>query len=390
MKLLAPNVGWALSMRRLLWTDNGGASWKNITPPTPTDLTTSETPDDVGISSVFFLDTNRGWVLLAHGEPDVPGGLKFDLASTNNAGDSWSIRHVTIAERKYSGSDILGGAILAFADSAHGWLALRDHMGAAFGGMGLLLKTSDAGETWKLATDTGWNRDDTIGPMLMQTPQQGWMVDGGANEQLLGTHDGGRTWQKIDLDSPVKTDLMRKYDRSFEQFQNFEHFQSLFQPTLPPAAPKLARKEPQHPSYAAYDLPKFEDPKHGYISVTYPGVIVLYKTDDGGVSWKTDRVLTGLMEQETGWKAASIVVASTWITSSVSKNGMPQLRKLGPNDHHETITAPVPEDFNIFQMSFATPSQGWLLTNSFTLLSTNDGGASWTDITPSRAPAATP
>ena len=93
VKLLAPNVGWAMSMRRLLWTRNGGASWKDITPPAPSDLTTSETPDDVGISTVFFLDTNRGWVLLAHGEPDVPGGLKFDLASTNNAGDSWSIRH---------------------------------------------------------------------------------------------------------------------------------------------------------------------------------------------------------------------------------------------------------------------------------------------------------
>ena len=33
-------------------------------------------------------------------------------------------------------------------------------------------------------------------------------------------------------------------------------------------------------------------------------------------------------------------------------------------------------------MSFATASQGWVVTNYFKLLATNDGGATWTDITP--------
>ncbi len=71
MKLLAPNVGWAMSMRRLMWTSSGGTEWEDITPPGPSDAL---------ISAVFFLDTSRGWVLFAHGESDIPGGTQFDLA----------------------------------------------------------------------------------------------------------------------------------------------------------------------------------------------------------------------------------------------------------------------------------------------------------------------
>lgn len=56
----------------------------------------------MAISSIFFLDTSRGWVLLAQGEPDVPGGITFALASTHNAGTSWSMRRVEIPRRRYS------------------------------------------------------------------------------------------------------------------------------------------------------------------------------------------------------------------------------------------------------------------------------------------------
>ena len=86
---------------------------------------------------------------------------------------------------------------------------------------------------------------DEIGPMLMLTPGQGWMVSGGANNELLVTRDGAKTWQRIELESPVKTDQMREYDRNLEQLQRLI------------AGTKLASMQPpQHPSsYAAYDLP---------------------------------------------------------------------------------------------------------------------------------------
>jgi len=346
-----------------MWTSSGGTEWEDITPPGP---------KDGWISGIFFLDTNRGWVLFAHGEPDIPGGLQFDLASTDNAGASWSMRHVTVPDRRYAGSDILHGGSLAFADSVHGWLGLGAGLSAASRGTGVLLATEDGGETWKLATATGWDTHDEIGPMLMLTPKQGWMVSGGANDELLVTRDGGRTWQSIELESPVKTDLMRQYDRNLEQFER-----SI-------AGTKLASMQPpQHPSsYAAYRLPTFNDPKHGYVCVTYPGVVVLFATEDGGVTWKPDRVLTGLHDHEQDTTVVSAVADSTWFTGRVPKNGMPQMTKLGPGASATDTTMPAPEESAVRRMSFATVSQGWVVTNESKLLATNDGGATWTDITP--------
>jgi len=373
MKLLAPNVGLATNGPQLLWTSSGGTEWEDITPPGP---------KDGWISDIFFLDTRRGWVLFAHGEPDIPGGLQFDLASTDNAGASWSMKHVTVPERKYP--SIFNGGTLAFADSVHGWLGLGAGMSAGSEGTGVLLATEDGGETWKFATATGWEWDDTVGAMLMLTPEQGWMVGGGANEELLVTRDGGRTWQRIELESPVKTDLMRQYDRNLGQFEQS------FQQSLPPAAAKLVRKAPQHRLYAAYDLPTFQDPKHGYVCVTYPGVVVLFATEDGGVTWKPDRILTGLHEASQGAVVVSAMAGSTWITGRAPKGAMPQLTKLGPGASATDTTMPAPEESGISQMNFVTASQGWVVTFESKLLSTNDGGATWTDITPAWPIGATP
>ncbi len=361
MKLLAPNVGWAFG-GRLLWTSNGGTEWEDVTP--------ADAKDGL-ISAVFFLDTNQGWVMLAHGEPDIPGGLQFDLASTDNAGATWSVEPLRMPDW-LAGSLFNGGGWLAFADPNHGWLALGTGLTAASQG-GAVLVTSDGGKSWEY-TDTP---DSVAGPMVMVTPQFGWLVGGGAgNDELLVTRDGAKTWQTVELESPVKTDLMRKYDRNAEQFE-----QSFYQ-KLPPAAAKFAGKEPQHRFYDAYSLPTFEDTKHGYVCVTYPGVVVLFATEDGGVSWKPDRVLTGLHEHQMGAVVVSAVADSTWITGRVPRHGgVPQLTKLGPGASVTDTTMPAPEESGVSQMSFATASRGWVVAGG-KLMATNDGGATWTDITP--------
>jgi photosystem II stability/assembly factor-like uncharacterized protein len=365
MKLLAPDVGWALSMGRLMWTSSDGTEWKDITPPAAKDGL---------ISAVFFLDTNRGWVLLEHGEPDIPFGLRLDLATTDDSGAAWSVEPC--------GSNS-GVESLTFVDASHGWLAFYGGRNSLSSGYGTVLATSDGGRSWgPTHLRNHFHHQSPSGPMLMITQQFGWMVAGG--DSLYVTRDGGKTWQRIELESPVKTDQMREYDRNFEQFER--SFQA-----LPPAAAKLARERAQAEdrSYATYDLPTFEDPKHGYICVTYPGVVVLFATADGGVTWKPDRVLTGLQEHSEGEKVESAVADSTWITARVPKNGLPQLTKLGPGASVTDTTMPAPEESGVSQMSFATPSQGWVL-NGVKLLSTNDGGATWTDITPGWPTAATP
>ena len=187
------------------------------------------------------------------------------------------------------------------------------------------------------------------------------MVVGGTGNDGLGvTRDGAKTWQRIELKSPVRTDQMQKFDAEWGPHD-----------------------------YAAYTLPIFEDPKRGYVCVTYPGVVVLFATDDGGITWKADRMAIGLGQASTGATVVSTVVGSTWVTARApwlgrAGFGLPQLKKLDHGANVTDTTMPSPEASGIMRMTFITPNEGWVLTNETTLFSTNDGGATWTDISPPR------
>ena len=87
MKLLAPGAGWALTAgRRVLWTIDNGAHWRNVTPP-------GKGRSDGLILNVFFLDLRHGWVLSARpGETE----LNFDVAYTNDGGATWSQMYVRL------------------------------------------------------------------------------------------------------------------------------------------------------------------------------------------------------------------------------------------------------------------------------------------------------
>lgn len=89
MKLLTPQVGWALAGPGLMWTGDAGSHWKDITPPVA---------DGQHIASVFFLDTQDGWALLSGPGEKGSDEPRFDLAVTNNAGAKWSIVPVVIPE----------------------------------------------------------------------------------------------------------------------------------------------------------------------------------------------------------------------------------------------------------------------------------------------------
>jgi photosystem II stability/assembly factor-like uncharacterized protein len=365
IKLLAPNVGWLVAAHnRVLWTTNGGRNWSNITPSVQRDHV---------VSAIFFLDTKHGWILFSYGAVDVPGDLHFDLAHTDDAGGTWSVQPLRIPDR-ISRSIFNGGASLAFSDPTHGWLSLGGGLGGASAGYGALLKTSDGGNMWE--TTSG----NLAGPVTLITPQFGWLVGSGVNSKLFVTRDGAKTWQAVELDSPMKTDQLRTADRNVQRFQE-SYYKSL---TAAEAAHASKWKDSAHHTYASYELPSFQDRQHGYVSVTYPGVVVLFSTDDGGITWKPERAVTGLAEHEQGKIVPSAIADSTWITGKAARHSLPHLRELGPNDHTAINQTPGPEDFGIAKMSFVARDQGWVLTSDHQLLSTDDGGATWRDITPGR------
>ncbi len=182
------------------------------------------------------------------------------------------------------------------------------------------------------------------------------MAGGLNDEELHVTRDGGKTWQTVSLPAP---------------------------------------KEIYPAIYPTSDLPVFEDDKHGFVAVTYSGgygnksAAVLFATDDGGRTWKPDRILANLEEENTGQRLPSTVADSTWITGSRVSAHPPTLTALSAGARVRATVDPVSHRsgyFQVRQLSFATPSRGWVIVGDGGLLSTTDGGTTWTTLTPGPQP----
>jgi len=325
MKLLTVDVGWATidsvslpggQTGRLFWTSDAGANWKDITPPAQ---------PAARIESVFFLDPERGWVLLL----DLSRGgdtTRFEVASTSNAGASWSISRVnTEAMIPTNRATLIGQGRIVFSDGLHGWMNLDVQSSSAFQ-LGATLMTVDGGQTWKLPPDSPW----VAGDLAPVSPNDVWLA-GGSGEKLYVTHNAGRSWQQLELKAPGESGLA---------------------------------------VYATYDVPAFSDAKHGALPVTYSAPntnseAVLFKTDDGGLTWKPDRILGDLRESSIGQKVVSTVSGSVWMVATVSDNQL-ILWAIAPNSRtcndvtkftHQKVVKWATAD----QLSFADAKRGWML-----------------------------
>ncbi|MGH9615594.1 MAG: glycoside hydrolase domain-containing protein [Acidobacteriaceae bacterium] len=169
---------------------------------------------------------------------------------------------------------------------------------------------------------------------------------------MYSTHDEGNTFQKVDL--TAQTELG-----------------SVNNPT--------------------YDLPIFEDSHHGFERVTYSGgngsksVAVLFVTTDSGRTWKVDAILSNLPESSMGQTVVSTVADNTWIIPFTPRGAQPKLLQLNPYDKAAAAGDLSSGYFGGHRITFATPTEGWLTSNR-RLLSTTDGGATWTEITPGKHP----
>jgi|GEM_PF-545586 len=353
MKLIAPGVGWA-ERGPLYWTTDNGASWTDITPR-------SRPGSDEHISDIFFLDTHRGWALFARYDKDEP---QFDLASTTDAGATWSRTQVTPlpAPADYGIPDWshLGGwgGQIAFEDSLHGWLTVHLRGESANTWWSSLLVTADGGRSWKQARQAPALGDDHA---LLVTPSEGWLygysLDVGFNV-LYVTRDGAHSWQEITLPAP---------------------------------------KEIAPADCYVMGLPTFEDADHGFLQVNCLSgespelklAMVLFATQDGGRTWKPDRMVAKLDDTDArNQYHSSAVVGSDWIFAASSGHHA-VLTKLGPGARVDTSTATAasrPHYGEIDDVSFATPADGWAIVGDGELISTTDGGATWTALTPGPQP----
>jgi probable HAF family extracellular repeat protein len=338
MKLLTQQVGWTATESRLFWTTDGGDHWRDITPPTHSGQR---------IASIFFLDVLDGWVLFA-GDEENADEPRFEITSTTTAGEQWSsVRSVVIPDINSLSAILSGQGRINFADTLHGWMNL-DVVSSANFQLGILLSTEDGGRTWDLTPDS----PGVAGSITFISPKLGWLAGGPGGENLYVTRDGSNSWEQLSLKNPAS-------------------LHSLL--------------------YPIYGLPVFKDSKHGLLTVTYSGpegskpALVLFATDDGGQSWKIERVLSHLSEDFTGVDVPSTIVGSDLITVPESTGTSLTLTRVGLSGKTSRRTASVVlRDSGVWGLSFASSEYGWILVGG-ELLSTANRGASWAKITPAGA-----
>jgi photosystem II stability/assembly factor-like uncharacterized protein len=337
MKLLTPEVGWVIHHPGLMWTTDGGNHWKNITPPLP--------PGE-HIASVFFLNTQQGWALLSGPGEKGSDEPHFDLAVTNNAGARWSIANVTFPPLPHGFPQIYGPASMDFLDSLHGWINMRLETSAAVMG-GVLLETDDGGKTWNWSPRS----PGIAGELCFVTTEDGWLAGGPAGK-LYVTHDGATTWQEVSLQPP---------------------------------------QQAGRAIYATYGLPVFENGEDGLLPVTFSGtegvnsVLVSFATTDAGRTWTPDAVVPISKQTSIGQGIPATLAASTLITADVSGNSLTLIRAKQGSELSASASIKPPRA-GVVALSFASTMDGWALVEhdgtATNLLSTSDGGNTWTDITP--------
>ncbi|HTX40915.1 MAG TPA: glycoside hydrolase domain-containing protein [Acidobacteriaceae bacterium] len=335
-KLLNSSTGWAeAGDAGLLWTTDGGAHWKDISPPDP---------NGDSYADVFFRNQSDGWVLFSHQiesqDDPIPhnpdSDWTFYVVFTQDGGSAWTTVQIP-AMRGRLGIQVDDSGQIAFSDSSNGWIEIHHRNG------GSLLQTTDGGLHWEwVQSGPGlWASIRALSPRSL-------FVAGNdiRGNYLYATWDAGETFHQISLPRPS---------------------------AIPPRA---------MPSYA---LPDFTDPQTGFETVTYsgaPGVnttAVLYITGDGGHKWKPGSILSGISPDSSD--TSSTIVDSTWIIPFKPYRKGFSLLKLPLADGMIAAPPNQAQDFDRCSLSFWGPSTGWASCGD-PLSSTGDGGATWTIINP--------
>jgi photosystem II stability/assembly factor-like uncharacterized protein len=345
IKLISPGTGWMTVLGpKLLWTNDNGAHWTDITPTQPA------APRGATLMNVFFRDQSEGWAIVSYPasvptpiteanrergpEEDTP----YILMHTRNSGGSWDATPVAYRLPHGLSEDDLAGPIeLYFLDSMHGWIEF-DISGMSRPGK--LLATKDGGRTWKWMEG---NRAFFSGPISFTSVRDGWLASYW-DDSLNVTHDGAKSWQKVAL--------------------------------MPPAD----LPEPKYPR--GFGLPIFKDSRNGYVAVEYaaregtPWKVMIYATYSGGRSWQPLKRLSIPDD------ALFALTDSTVIFPTNTVIGKPSTESVSLTNQEQPAKPVTSRNISGIEMfSFVDVRNGWAQTRCG-LFATANGGATWKNISP--------
>lgn len=155
------DTGWAVGrLSTILKTTNGGATWQTML------------SGQSKLLSIHFTSASVGWVV----------GFSPDVLFSQDGGQTWRLR-ATTPQRE------IGAGIVFFIDSAHGWIAGTD--AGSFDDAGIIA-TTDGGNTWRRQIRIA--NTNLFGIDFIDN-HNGWAV--GEHGIILKTSNGGQTWQQV-------------------------------------------------------------------------------------------------------------------------------------------------------------------------------------------------
>jgi photosystem II stability/assembly factor-like uncharacterized protein len=325
LDMLSELNGWGVTETQIARTNDGGATWYDVT---PSDV--KETGSSV---DTFVLDNDHAWVQKPVFESFPNSGI---LYRTTDGGITWTNFKVPFSR-----------GTLRFLDADHGWILADLGVGAGSNAVAVY-QTTDGGKTWEQtfindpndasATDSlplGGLKSDIV-PLDMKTAYITGVIYAPGTIYLYRTDDGGHTWNQVQVPVP-------------EGMQNSE-------------------------VSIDHDQMKFVSAQDGFFALRMSGdntQTAVYVTQDGGKTWAVPSTpLDGaghsvfLSPQEAIlYNGTEFHVthdaARTWVTVS-------------PNVSFGDVFA---------DMDFVNTSTGWVLTldanDHRALYRTTDGGSTW-------------
>jgi photosystem II stability/assembly factor-like uncharacterized protein len=199
------NSGWGLGglsqvQDQVFRTQDGGKTWKDVTPPQPAPAT-----GDKAIAIGYFQDASTAWVI--YGSELVPPPAYLYFWVTHDGGATWRSSAIDTS----ISTEYFTPLFIDFADAMHGWLLI--YLGAGMShNYVVLLGTTDGGLTWNtLVTPQDSNEIQACpkSSMVFFDAQNGWL----AREcqglfpapHIMRTTDGGVSWTRIEPPAPAST-----------------------------------------------------------------------------------------------------------------------------------------------------------------------------------------
>ncbi len=357
--------GWAFGgldqhSDHLFRTQDGGSTWKDVTPPQP-----APGPGESNQGKGAFLDASSARVIftLAAPSPAPPYAL---IWYTSDGGSSWKYSVLDTSAFQ----EIFDPLFMDFPDAQHGWLLAALGAGMSHEYVGLF-STQDGGASWSDILDPYMTSSvgddiqscDSKTGMVFVDAENGWLTRDCSGlidvPHIFKTSDGGVSWTRLDLSSPTGDPVF---------------FSSFGCGTFSPNA--------FGPSSVLFDLRCFD------LATFKSEKDFLYSTSDGGGSWSIHPLPAGYALGQ-GFRLGEAFVIAPGLAFQDVQNGFALGRTIFKTaDGGKTWSAGKTVDWD-GQFSFVDAAHGWAVAGNngqIALVQTANGTSSWKEIKASVGP----